>query len=781
MKLRFLQITHFLYFTTFRFFFGGDSDIYLEKLIFRGILFCKKMASLSTSSQDSNQVVSNMAQTNEPVRCPITFKELHEIAQPVFLTADGYIYERSAILQWLSAHGNSPVNRARASSADIKNVYATLRQSSSAPTPNPVSKILILTIDVSSSMRNPVTVKVKATNGGTTEVSHGLSRADVALHSAKSVVNAATENVVIGIVTFGTGASEAFLPTIMNSKGKQDALAALNDIRINGSTYLNDGIRCSLTMSDQAGCYYPDAAKHIWIFSDGEPMEPTNNHVQNLKTYQINRMASAKAYNLLKAGCDKADVKSQVASYRTSLYDSDDPITEWSISTFAYGTECDSNLLWQISDQGNGSFGFIPDAGWVETVFTHFFANLLLSTPVTLTSAEDQKRMAFITVLEKIVDVIPHGVIQSSPYVTPVPREITDADLAAAKELYQQYLQASVGIWCGKDEDGFDQVSIALTRNSEGIPFWKDWGRPYVKGLIGALRRMECTNKRDPCLQRFCRGQEWFDTRDKITSLFCEMPPPIPSSSHKRKRRSRNSSSSSSSRNRSQSPAPPPLGPPDMMRSYSQAVCFHADTMVTLSSGLETECRKLVPGDRLVTCKIMQGDNQREYLVRSTDEIEYIVKTQVTTPKLCKLVSEHSRQVVAAETALFVTPWHPVAPEICLMAEGDKALHKPDTWEFPFRIGSVIAPEHPKCEGTDESGTQYVYSFLMKERSAGILCDSFWSITLAHGIDFGTAKHDFWGTEAVVESLKPFVTDGIAFIKPSNIQRNVSDEVVGFD
>ncbi len=69
----------------------------------------------------------------------------------------------------------------------------------------------------------------------------------------------------------------------------------------------------------------------------------------------------------------------------------------------------------------------------------------------------------------------------------------------------------------------------------------------------------------------------------------------------------------------------------------------------------------------------------------------------------------------------------------------------------------------------------------MKERSAGILCDSFWSITLAHGIDFGTAKHDFWGTEAIVESLKPFVNDGIAFIKPSNIQRNVSDEVVGFE
>ena len=726
------------------------------------------MASLSTNSSDSSQAVSDNAQNDEPVRCPITFKRLNEITDPVFLTSDGYIYERAAIVKWLDDHHNSPVNRNAASSDDVRKVYATLSNKSPAST-TAVRQILILAIDVSSSMLTPVSVKVQDNAGSTTEVSHGLSRADVALHSAKSVINAATDKNVIGIVVFGTGARDVFQPTVMDAKGKQEALNTITSLRIQGSTYLNDGIRHSLTMADQAGCYYPGATKHIWILSDGEPQEPTNNHVENLKTYQINRMASTRAYNLLKSGMNQKDIQSHVNEYRASLVGVTDPITEWSISTFAYGTECDSDLLWQISNQGNGGFGFIPDAGWVETVFTHFFSNLLVPDPVSLATAQDEKRLAFIKVLEAVVSIVPHGYVRSSPFLQPVPREITTDDLSNARDIYDQYMTGDVGIWTGKDKDGFDQISIALQCDEEGDPYWRSWGRPYVKGLICAVNRKECTNKRDPCLQQFGRGQEWRTTRDKITSLFCEMPPPVPTNKPRKRRRSSGSSSTARSS--------PPLSLPNLMRSYSQAVCFHADTMVKCASGFEVECHKLTPGTKLVTCKIVH-ENHREYLERSTDEIECIVKTAVTNPKFCKLVSQHSRQDPTKETALYLTPWHPVATEVLLLHEGNRVLHQPHTWEFPFRIGSIIAPEHPKCDGDIETGLQYVYSFLMKNRSVGILCDSFWSITLAHGVDFGVAKHDFWGTEKVAESLVPFTESGIAVIKPSNIQRDVRNNVV---
>ena len=730
------------------------------------------MSSLSTSSS------SNISD----VKCPITFKSLSEIDKPVFLTVDGYIYELEAIQQWLDEHGNSPVNRKSANVDDLVTVYATLSKQTSTSLVTPVNQIIIIAFDVSSSMLAPVTVKVQDDTGNQTEQNDGLSRADVAKHSAKSIITAAKDDTVIGIVAFGTGSWDVLQPTIMNAKGKTEALKIITKLRINGSTYLNDGIRRSLTMSDQAGCYYPDAKKHIWVFSDGEPNEPTDNHVGNLKTYQTNRMVSIKAYQLLKTGKTPKEIEEATASYRASLADAKD-FPEWKISTFAYGTECDSNLLWEIANQGNGSFGFIPDASWVETVFTHYFTNVMIPTPVVLSASEENKRLAFIKVLEQVVSIVPHGFVQESPFVQAYRREINDSHLQEALQVYTNYTTNTdgtpkdVGLWSGKDDKGFDQITISLSKDPSGTPYWLSWGRPYVKSLVDALKLKECTNKRDPCLQQFTRGKTWEETRDKICNIFCEMPPPVPERGRKRRRHSYRGFTSS--RNTSNSSPPPPNS--DMMRNYSQAVCFHEDTMVTLEDGKVLTCKELVPGTRLATCKIVTIDGV-EYLERSVDTIEYIVKTSVCTPKLCKLVPYHSLQVRGVEedktNALFVTPWHPVAPEVCIKNMGDKTLHKDSTWEFPCKIANIISPEHPKCNGDIESGNQFVYSFVMKNRHIGILCDGFWSITLAHDSNMPNAKHDFWGTEKVINDLKDISSEGVATITSSNITRDVNNNVI---
>jgi len=48
-----------------------------------------------------------------------------------------------------------------------------------------------------------------------------------------------------------------------------------------------------------------------------------------------------------------------------------------SINTFGFGYNLDSKLLQDIAAAGYGSYAFIPDAGFVGTVFVHAMANLL--------------------------------------------------------------------------------------------------------------------------------------------------------------------------------------------------------------------------------------------------------------------------------------------------------------------------------------------------------------------------------------------------------------------
>lgn len=80
----------------------------------------------------------------------------------------------------------------------------------------------------------------------------------------------------------------------------------------------------------------------VFILTDGMPnVEPPRGHIPSLKRY-------------LEAN----------------------PQTRFNVSTFGFGYSLDSKLLSEIAKVGGGSYGFIPDAGMVGTVFVHALANL---------------------------------------------------------------------------------------------------------------------------------------------------------------------------------------------------------------------------------------------------------------------------------------------------------------------------------------------------------------------------------------------------------------------
>merc|ERR1740138_973778 len=57
------------------------------------------------------------------------------------------------------------------------------------------------------------------------------------------------------------------------------------------------------------------------------------------------------------------------------------------VSTFGFGYDLDSELLHELAVIGSGTYAFIPDAGFVGTVFVNAMANLLVTvaTNVRLT------------------------------------------------------------------------------------------------------------------------------------------------------------------------------------------------------------------------------------------------------------------------------------------------------------------------------------------------------------------------------------------------------------
>ena len=50
-----------------------------------------------------------------------------------------------------------------------------------------------------------------------------------------------------------------------------------------------------------------------------------------------------------------------------------------SINTFGFGYSSDSKLLDELATYGRGAYAFIPDSGFVGTVFVHTLSNLLVT------------------------------------------------------------------------------------------------------------------------------------------------------------------------------------------------------------------------------------------------------------------------------------------------------------------------------------------------------------------------------------------------------------------
>jgi len=195
-------------------------------------------------------------------------------------------------------------------------------------------------VDVSGSMSAEAMVQTES--GSST--GHGLSVLDIVKHSMKTIIRNLQGTDRLAVVAYSSDARTIFGLTAMDEGGRRTTETKLEELIPEGMTNLWDGLKqgMELLKTGQA----PGRLQHVMLFTDGLPnINPPRGILPMLKRQK-----------------DKEGGKL--------------PCT---INTFGFGYELDSELLSDLAIVGSGTYAFIPDAGFVGTVFVNAMTNLLVT------------------------------------------------------------------------------------------------------------------------------------------------------------------------------------------------------------------------------------------------------------------------------------------------------------------------------------------------------------------------------------------------------------------
>jgi hypothetical protein len=269
-----------------------------------------------------------------------------------------------------------------------------------------------------------------------------------------------------------------------------------------------------------------------------------------------------------------------------------------------------------------------------------------------------------------------------------------------------------------------DEINIALASTDN----WQKWGGHYARSLLSAHVNRECNNFLDKSVQQYqhCHSPEWIKNRDDAHTIFKSLPAPKPTIHY-----------------RGSIPTGPRLR---NLASYSQQSngCLHEDSKILLVDGRSIKCKNAIPGMEVVTYVINEGVVQK-----NTDSIECIVKTECNKTTFIQLPDSDCK----------ITEWHPVILQ--------KYYQNTRKCEFPINIGEVV-----------HSVSAHVYTFVLKNRSHAISISGWPCITLGHNLKEEIAKHEFWGTENVINCLKDFPEwdSGVITLQNENFIRKIGPD-----
>ena len=394
---------------------------------------------------------------------------------------------------------------------------------------------------------------------------------------------------------------------------------------------------------------------------------------------------------------------------------------KWSLHTFGFGYKLDSKLLAEISEWGAGIFGFIPDCSMVGTVFINFIANMLTTASLGTTLYADGRRLCFTGPIrheQAFSTMIPWNdsmkqiSLDGTTYVDIVPATHTD-DFVLAYHTFLHMLKKmidtgsadAISSFRGKFENTVsDKVKAFLVDadqkpSSEGqvsmsTKYWAKWGEHYLRSYYRAQQLQQSLNFKDAGLQIY-GGDLFHSIQDQADTAFCTLPAPKPSAPPQPQQ------------NYYGGYAPAAAAAPATMASFHNPSggCFAGTCQVKMASGRSKAIKDVEPGESVWT-----------------------PLGPATVVALVTCGSKLRSQPMVQLDRLCITPWHPIL--------------KNRTWVFP----ADLVPLQDRLIDT-------VYNLVL---DSGHIVDveGYECVTLGHGFQEPGVKHEFFGTQAVINDLK---------------------------
>ena len=723
--------------------------------------------------------------------CPIT----GELLEDPVSESSGHTYERKSILKWLEVKNVSPLTQGPLYPDDLTDNIAMKRSIDSirdklqsdqlkieskimdtklAPYKETLEEItidqyyhdeklviaintpgiqkrppidIVLCIDVSYSMFEEATLK-----GSTNEkLSHGISVLSLTVSAAKTILYSLEDQDNISIVTYSSVAMTIVKNQPCNPENKAMIARELDALKPISNTNMWLGIIESLDILKETSPIGKN--KGILLLTDGIPnVEPPRGHEVMLEKYFKDE------------------------SFRCM------------ISTYGFGYNLDSNLLYNISSiSGGDGFSFIPDASILGSVFINGISNLLTTAQCNVTLKIDLSHGATFkdgtTSLEINIDslkygktknivfdvskvgasghlenpsfskatlTLPHTEISSGHItndITAIQRQLFRIEAIKTindcinlknfndesfKSLINDFHQKIVSYYSDTNDtyihnillDFSGQVKEALNMTSNGEK--EDW---FSRWGIHYLRSLQGAYMNEMCNNFKDKGilnfkTPMFNTLCDNISTVFEAIPP-PKPDIKKQNRGYGLAQGT---------------PLSNMSAYNNSGggCCIGSSGVLMADNSITEIQNIKKGDFVTTC------DPNNFNETSVSEVECIVFTKSYGDK--ELLSTLNHKM----NSLSLTPYHPIMDIVS------------DTWVFPKDISPPVIR---RCIG--------VYTMVVKNRFP-IIVHGFTYATLGHYIYGDVIGHPFFGTDLVINDLRKINTyeEGFVALEKKDYQRD---------
>ncbi len=184
--------------------------------------------------------------------------------------------------------------------------------------------------------------------------SSGLNMLDIVKHAVKTIIKTLNDDDRLGIVGYSNNATRWLELTPMHAPGRDKAVEALNKLEDGGMTNLWDGLKNCMEMlyERDGGTIFTNVPSNtrnsaIYLLTDGVPnVDPPRGYIGTLQR-----------------------MKDQHGGKYPGV-----------LSTFGFGYNLKSDLLLSLAQEGQGTYAFIPDSGFVGTVFVNALGNTLTTS-----------------------------------------------------------------------------------------------------------------------------------------------------------------------------------------------------------------------------------------------------------------------------------------------------------------------------------------------------------------------------------------------------------------